>query len=476
MSGDNQERNPVKKTISSLLILGTLTLAGCQSEQPAAGSTPDGYQVAYQKAVEWQEKKVFGLAEAEVRKALAVRKDDLEARYLLFESLRAQPEDEAKLNEARNLAEALVGQVKEGSERAQALQGYLDELASQERFKELAESVKKGDKGAKALLDGVAEEDRNGEYWRLSYLYYKDQADLKRTAEVASEWMKHKPTGLEAKDAENLAKEYEMGLFEGPDKALAGFLKAPESERSRFLRDGKVSTNLLDRVFAKSKVKSSKVSGKTAEVVLTCTNPYSGKAESRKLTFPYVQQDGRWYLDLARVDLGSVSDLLGDPQHPLTDTLDGIKGIAENPSRATPESLGAKLGKGVQVPLSKMDENQFWRHRQYGDITVRFEQFKDEWRANQMTVFGPTYRTTEGLGVGNHLSDFRKHYGVKKGLAYPGYGNLTFHTLDGSTRKYGLAVAFKKGQPMKGITLMLDSSDVVIAMQFLSFNYAQGVR
>lgn len=464
------------KQVSILLcLLLILCSAGCQQAEPTNPAGDDTFTSSLAKAKEWHTKEIHGLAEAEVRKALKVAPDNQEAQMLLFDSLVGQPEDKAKLKEALTLGEALLGILTEGSDEHTRVAGYLAEEASKERLAALAQSVKSKDGKAAELLAAVPAEQRDGNYWRLAYLHHKEGKDIQATASAAQEWLKTKPSGLDAKDAQNLVEESKMGLLDGPEAAFASFQKADAGSRKRYLLNQKVSTGMLDSLLAKCKTVGVKNDKGLLRVSLQFTNPYSKKSETQAITLPYKQDQGRWKLVLERADLAAVAVVLGDPSHSLTPTLNELTGIwvhgSGNHHRAYyKKMLGKETVLRDNSPVKSLSTEVL-----FDSLYIKYsEPYKEKEAVMAMTITGPKYRTREGLGVGNHLDDFRRLYEVKKTR---GYGSVLFPPMTPSGRldRAGYAVAGKKGNLVRGVVLMLDKQDFVVGMQFLTFSYVRGM-
>lgn len=458
-----------------IILLLIFSVAGCQQSESTAPTGEDTFASSFAKAKEWHDKQVHGLAEAEVRKALQVEPENKEAQMLLFQSLVGQTEDKTKLNEALELGEKLSATLAKDSPEREKVDSYLQEQASKERLGALAESVKNKDGKAAELLAAVPEEQRDGNYWRLAYLHHKEGKDIKATAKVAKEWLKSQPTGLDAKDAQNLLEELEMGLLDGPEAAFASFRKADSKKRKAYLRDQKASLDMLNDLLSKSKVVGVKKEKSTLRVSLQFTNPYSKKPATKAILLPYKQVEGRWRLAIGQADLGAAAIALGDPTHTLSPTLHQLSGLwAENYDNHHRAFYRKVLGK-EKVLRDNSPVKALSTEVLFDSLYIKYsEPHKGKERLMAITITGPKYRTREGLGVGNHLNDFRPFYRVKKKRAY---GSVLFPpmTPSGRLKNAGYAIAGKKGNFRRGAVLLLDKQDFVIGIQFLTYNYVQGM-
>ena len=370
------------------------------------------------------------------------------------------------------------------------MQAFLDKRASAEMWRQLEKAVAGKDASTPELLQKVPENLRDPDYWRLAFQYYNTTKDLQKKGEAASQWLKSKPTGLLASEAQLFAKAYDAGLYTSPEKAFQGFLKAAPNERSGFLLHPE-HRFFLSRILERAEVK--KVDGEKSRVVLTLAfkDPYSQQDRVAKAAIPYVEANGLYKIDSQRVNLSQVVVVLANKAYPLDKRLGRIQNIptavpaaqfseqaltdALGPPEVTDISYSSAQEKQLVEQSRKLypDDPAFKPRYLYffgnGDATFKNEYYSQDGRESRLHleyITGPSIRTANGLGVGSHLDEFRKDYQVIGPGPYKTYDFDMIMPVapSGKLTTFALAAVREPNSTDAGNLLYLDENDKVIAI------------
>ncbi len=391
----------------ALLCLFALILSGCTSRKPDPQATPDPFQTAMDKARQWEEKKIWGLAEAEVRKALAIDATSLEARQFLFVTLSNQPERPEATKEAMVLAKELESSYEEGSLERQKLVTYQEAETSKQTWSALTQAVKEKKPNVEQLLGKIPESQRNDDYWRLASEFRKDNPDLKTRMDTFRQWLKFDPEGIEASAAAKELQRYDLGMGDSAKVAFQRLVEADPADRAIFSSGDKWRLEALDTILSQSRILEVKeAKGGNLDVAISFVNPYLKKPSKETLTLVYRKTRGAYILDSNRSYFGTAMTLLGDPAQVMASNLSGIEGIFNSSTITDLAPLENAYGAG--------QAGKFQVRFDHGRLLAHLD--KKSSKLTSIELVGPGYRTREGLGIGSSLNEFAAYHKVEEKL------------------------------------------------------------
>ncbi len=431
--------------VALFMLLTLLTVSGCGGKTGETGATSNqgAQQTALEKSQDWYDKKVYGMAEIEARKA----GDSVEAGDLLLLSLIAQQDNAAKQAEAETLAQSQVKKAVPESPAATRAAEFLVQRKADKEVEELRQAlVAQGADKAKVLAD-FPPQNRGAAYYGLAFETYssapggaaEDATEKSPAYQSAKTYLSFEPGGPLANKAAAFVKQVDetKGLAKSPLEAFKNAQAAPEGDAAIFK-----STKILS---AKEEVKSQMG---TVRAKLAFTNPYTGKAEQSEVVMICSKRRGAWYVNWSKSDVGGLGPLLGEREHTFSPS--GVKGIAS--AGASFQDLAASLdlvpadvlhdkfeegvaaynerqnayqpgeirrsrlgADGIPTPIPKhksefkyTEEPKLYYSDKFGLAVVNLE------NPPPILVIDSRYRLANGLGVGSKLADFLQSYQLDK--------------------------------------------------------------
>lgn len=394
------------RTVAIFLLSFTLLFVGCGSP---AGSNPSpvdsGAQTAaLEKAKEWQDKKIYALAEMEARKAGT----GPEARALLFESLRGQSDDESKQSEAETLAAELA---KGTDASAQAAQEFLTRRERLKELETLRAAVEKPGADKAKLIEAFPKEKRGVDYHAYAFESLSaDPASASKDSPAFAHAAAYLAITSEGPTAER-AKTFLAAIKEAEGQA-----KTPTEAVKLALADSTGEAEVLKGV----KILSTKetIHGDLGRVdaKVEFTNPYTKKKQTAQILLACSKRKEGWRVNWNKSEYLGLYPRLGQPQHNLSPA--GVAGIAS--AEESLEALDKKLQLVPADPLYAVTVELQEKLKAQGVEQPDVEPVINIYRAKEsdlvviepgtmhqrLVVFDPHYRLSSGLGVGNTLADF----------------------------------------------------------------------
>ena len=384
---------------------------GCSGAERASDSPT--YTAAVEKAAEWEKKGIPGLAEAELRKALAEKPDETELKWRLFQAMELQKIPE-KRTETLKLVEELLAALPAQDQRRPQLQTLLDEEKRAATRRELVAAVESGKPEAKALLEAYPKDLRDDEYLRLNFLYHYRQPQPERPSKesaaykAARAWLATKPRDPMALKAEDLVELTEKAPTDTPQAALSALRGQIASGRKLRTKEVYLSTHpdlpAFEKMMAGAKVvgiKEQAGNGKSRLLTtLSFADPYTKETRSATLELVYRKTGKNWLLDPIACDFGQARVFHGDLNRTLTPT--GILGLVDF-NEALPV-VRRDLG---------LDDKDSRSRRQESLSKLNSVLAFPARGVTYFATYNPEFRWKNGAGPGDKLVGLQKDYVLK---------------------------------------------------------------
>ncbi len=407
---------------------------GCGCSEAGGPSDSPAYTAAVEKAAEWEKKGIPGLAEGELRKALAEKPQDVELKWRLFQALELQ-KLEAKAQERVELAQTLISALPSEDKRRPQLQAILDEEKRVATRRELVTAVESGKPEAKALLEAYPKELRDSEYLRLTFLYHYRQPQPARPTrdgaayKAALAWLATNPGDPMALKAEELVEQAEKAPTDTPKAAFGALRGQIASGRKLRAKEVYLSSHpdlpAFEKLMAGAKVvglKEQAGNGKARlKASVSFVDPYTKKSRLATLELVYRKVSKSWLLDPISCDFGQARVFHGDVNRALTSN--GILGLVDlgEPEPVVRRDLGLDertLGSRRQAPISKLKSV----------ISTPMP------GVTYFATYNPEFRWKNGTGPGDTLAGLQGDYILKR------YG-FPIEGLDGGGH-YDISIPF----------------------------------
>lgn len=393
--------------------LGASLCWGCSGVEAPTDSP--AYIAAVEKAAEWEKKGIPGLAEAELRKALTEKPDDVELKWRLFQALELQ-KIESMRTETLKLAGELIAALPAEDERRSQVQTVLDEEKKAATRRDLVAAVESGKPDAKALLDAYPKELRDAEYLRLTFVHHYRQPQPARPSrdsaayKAALAWLATEPRDPMALKAEELVELTEKAPTDTPKAAFSALRGQIVSGRKLRTKEVYLSSHpdlpAFEKLMSGAKVvglKEQPGNGKARLMAsVSFVDPYTKGSRPATLELVYRKVGKNWLLDPVSCDFGQARVFLGDPNRVLTPN--GISGLVDlgEPMPVVRRDLG------IDAEDSGRSRRQEALAKLKSVITTPMP------GVSYFATYNPEFRWKNGTGPGDTLAGLQRDYDLKR--------------------------------------------------------------